>query len=62
MRRWIVLAGVLIIAAHSFAPRSCLGEEDVPAHFGLFEASVNPRAARELGIQWVRGDIGWDMV
>jgi len=60
MRRWIVLVGVLLVAAHSLAPRSCLGEEEGPTHFGLLEAFVDFRATQELGIQWVRGHIMWD--
>ena len=62
MRRWIVLMAVLISAVYFLTPCFCLGDEEDPTHFGLLEASVDFQATQELGIQWVRGDVGWDMV
>ena len=62
MRRWIVLVGMLVSAVYFLIPCVCLGDEQVPTHFGLLEASVDLEAAQELGIQWVRGAVGWDMV
>jgi hypothetical protein len=58
---WKVLSIALIAAmciAH-FPP--VFAEETSPTHFGLLEAWVDLQATEELGIQWVRGHLEWDL-
>ena len=59
---WKVVAIVLpaILGAAYLSPTFAEGTS--PTHFGLLEAWVDLQAAEELGIQWVRAHLEWDLV
>ena len=53
---------MLMSIALSLFPLIVFADEAPPTHFGLLEAAVDFHAAQQLGIQWVRGQLWWDMV
>ena len=59
---WKVVAVALAVAlcVVYFSPTFAKGVP--PTHFGLLEAWVDLQAAQELGIQWVRAHLEWDLV
>lgn len=54
--------GVLLLIGLLLCPPPISAQEAPPTHFGLVETWVDFQAARELGIQWDRGHLHWDMV
>jgi len=58
----LTLLGVLFLIGLLLYSPPISAREAPPTHFGLLETWVDFQAARELGIQWDRGHLEWDMV